>query len=102
MIILSNKKMEVVEEYLEVLINAVEPPPIYTEKPYRCFIHSSCKSLKFKDREKFRRHMNKHGIMIPHKIMKRKVVDFQGDEGIIVMKTFKRYDNNVNLYLLII
>ena len=43
-----------------------------------------------------------HQVVVPAKYTKRKVDEIQGDEGIIVMKTFKRYDKNVNLYLLII
>ena len=43
-----------------------------------------------------------HGIMIPYKPIKRKVEDVQGDDGIIVMKTFKRYDNTLSLKILVV
>ena len=89
-------------EYLDVLINTVEPPPIYSENPYRCCIQQSCRLLTFKDREKFRRHMNKHNIMIPYKTMNKRKADAieANDYGVMVLNEFKRY--YTNLFLLLI
>jgi hypothetical protein len=71
------------------------------EKPYRCFIDLSCQSLTFLHRDKFRRHMRKHGIMIPFKtINKRKADEMVPDDGVMVLNEFKRY--YTNLFLLLI
>ena len=72
----------------------VSPVIEYTDysdqKPYRCGCNSE---LKFRDREKFRRHMIKHGVVIPFKNMKRKVEELDSD---ITTKDFTRYCNNFN------
>jgi hypothetical protein len=66
-------------------------------RPYYC----GCKpTYKFKDREDFRRHMKKHGIMIPFKAMKRKVDAMEPDDGVIVLNEFKRYYTNLFLVLI--
>jgi hypothetical protein len=85
---------------MDVLIDAVETPPIYSEKPYSCCVNQTCRLLTFKDREKFRRHMNKHGIMIPYKVMNKRKVDEINPDGIVVLKEFKRYYTNLFFILI--
>ena len=71
----------------------------HSKPPYYC----SCIDKQFLKRQTFQRHMKSHhGIMIPYKPIKRKVEEVHGDDGIIVMKTFKRYYNTLSLKILVV
>ena len=68
-----------------------------SKPPYHC----SCTDKPFLTRQFFQRHMNKHGIMIPYKAMnKRKVDEINPDDGIVVVKEFKRYYTNLFFILI--
>ena len=92
---IDQNKMDGVDDFD---LDSIELPPVnhlfyslvnnYSKPPYYC----SCIDKLFLKRQAFRRHMQSHHrIMIPYKPMKRKVVDFQPDDGVIVLKEFKRY-----------
>ena len=67
------------------------------KRPYYC---GCIPTYKFRDREDFRRHMNKHGIMIPYKNIKRKADAIEANDGVMVLNEFKRYYTNLFLVLI--
>ena len=76
---------------------SASPEPSFTysivdnesKPPYFC----SCEpSQTFNCRQNFRRHMEKHGIMIPNKSMNKRKVDAIVEPTIDLTKDFKRYD----------
>ena len=74
--------------FIDMLNDIAEPFTNYRNfKPYYC----GCRSITFPDREKFRRHMSKHNVLIPYKFSKRKAEE-SVDE--FIPKDAKRYDTN--------
>ena len=93
--------MKMNDSVLDVFIPStyLEYSDFCDKRPYYC---GCIPTYKFRDREDFRRHMNKHNIMIPYKTMNKRKTDAieTNDYGVMVLNEFKRY--YTNLFLLLI